>query len=290
MTTRAPAPRGARAGRDRRRPALAAGLARTPSPDGPAPAGAGHVGKVGRPEAEVRFAAGLRLFLAPRLRGGRVRVACDGTSTLGHVVESLGVPLPEVGDLAINGRPTAPSFRLGGGEVADVGVVRRPQPLPSPRFLLDVHLGTLACRLRLLGVDAAYGNDLDNDTLIARANAGRPVLLTQDRGLLRRRKLWQGAYVRGARPDEQLADVLDRFAPPLAPWTAAPRVTGSCHRSARPTLSSCCRPARGARTTASRAVPPAVASTGVAPTASGSSLQSNQRSALPQPLTPAGGS
>ena len=189
-------------------------------------AGAGHAGEVGRPEAEVRFAAGLRMFLAPRLRGGRARVACDGTSTLGHVVESLGVPLPEVGDLAVNGRPAAPSFRLGGGDVADVGAVRRPQPLPSPWFLLDVHLGTLARRLRLLGVDTAYGNDLDDDTLIAWANSERRVLLTQDRGLLRRRKLWHGAYVRGARPDEQLADVLDRFALPLAPWTRCTACNG----------------------------------------------------------------
>ncbi len=45
------------------------------------------------------------------------------------------------------------------------------------------------------------------------------MLLTQDRGLLRRRSLWLGGYVRGARPDDQLHDVLDRFRPPLAPWT-----------------------------------------------------------------------
>ena len=33
------------------------------------------------------------MFLAPRHRRGQVRVAWDGTSSLGHVVESLGVPL-----------------------------------------------------------------------------------------------------------------------------------------------------------------------------------------------------
>jgi uncharacterized protein len=181
---------------------------------------------VGRPEAEVRIAAGLRVFLAPRHRGGRVRVACDGTSSLGHVVESLGVPLPEVGRLTVNGRLVATAYRLNGGDVAGVGAMRRPQRLPSARFLLDVHLGTLARRLRLVGVDAAYANDLDDDTLIERANAGRRVLLTQDRGLLRRRKLWLGAYVRGARPDEQLHDVLDRFAPPLAPWTRCTACNG----------------------------------------------------------------
>jgi uncharacterized protein with PIN domain len=45
------------------------------------------------------------------------------------------------------------------------------------------------------------------------------VLLTQDRGLLMRRALRAGALVRGSGTEQQLADVLDRFAPALAPLT-----------------------------------------------------------------------
>ncbi len=155
-----------------------------------------------------------------------MRVACDGISSLGHLVESLGVPLTEVGGLVVNGEPAAPGYRPRGGDVVTVGAVARPQRVPSARFVLDVHLGKLARRLRLAGVDAAYANDLDDDALIEQANAGRRVLLTQDRGLLRRRKLWLGAYVYGARPDAQLADVLERFAPPLAPWTRCTACNG----------------------------------------------------------------
>lgn len=178
------------------------------------------------PEADVIVAAELRLFLRPGRRHGPVRVACDGVSSLGHVVESLGVPLTEVGSLTVNGALAGPGYRPGAGDVVEVGAVRRPQPLPAARFILDVHLGTLARRLRLVGVDTAYANDAADDVLVEQANAGRRVLLTQDRGLLRRRKLWLGAYVRGGRPDEQFADVLDRFAPPLAPWTRCPACNG----------------------------------------------------------------
>jgi hypothetical protein len=103
----------------------------------------------------------------------------------------------------------------------------RPQRLAEARFLLDVHLGTLARRLRLLGIDTAYANDRDDDTLIGEANAGHRVLLTRDRGLLRRRRLWLGAYVRGDDPNDQLRDVLDRFAPPLAPWTRCTTCNGT---------------------------------------------------------------
>lgn len=170
----------------------------------------------------LRFPPELHLFLSSRHRGeGEIRVTPDGTSSLGHVVESLGVPLPEVGTLLVDGQPVTPSYRPRTGEHVDVRPVARPQrPGPEPlRFVLDVHLGALARRLRLVGVDSAYRNDMDDDALIEQANAERRVLLTQDRGLLRRRALWRGAYVRGTGPDRQFADVLDRFEPRLAPWT-----------------------------------------------------------------------
>jgi uncharacterized protein with PIN domain len=174
----------------------------------------------------MEFATELRLFLRSRYRDGRVETGVDGTSSLGHVVESLGVPLPEVGEFWSGQEPVPPSYRPGDGDHVHVFAVRRPQPIPTPRFLLDVHLGTVARRLRLVGVDATYRNDLDDDTLIELANEQRRVLLTQDRGLLRRRKLWFGAFVRGDRPDEQFADLLDRFAPPLAPWTRCTACNG----------------------------------------------------------------
>jgi len=179
------------------------------------------------PEADIRVAPELALFLRSGRRarsGGRVR--CDGVSSLGHVVQSLGVPLTEVGALVVNGVPEQPRYRPRGGDVVQVLPVPRPQPVDRPGFLLDVHLGTLARRLRLVGVDAAYDRDADDDALIERANAARRVLLTQDRGLLQRRSLWRGAYVRGAGPDEQFADVLGRFAPALAPWTRCTACNG----------------------------------------------------------------
>lgn len=176
----------------------------------------------------VQVAEELWLFLPARDRRGRLRVAYDGSSSLGHVVQSIGVPLTEVGELLIDGRPVEHGHRPAAGDVVDVRAVRRPQRVTDVplRFLLDVHLGTLARRLRLVGLDVAYDNDRDDDSLIEQANAERRVLLTQDRGLLRRRTLWLGAHVRGSRPDDQFGDVLERFAPPLAPWTRCTACNG----------------------------------------------------------------
>src|SRR6516225_4364081 len=144
----------------------------------------------------------LALFLRRDRRRGPVPVTCDGVSTLGHVVESLGVPLTEVGALTVNAKPARPGYRPRDGDAANVSAMPRPQHVDAPAFLLDVHLGTVARWLRIVGVDAAYDRDADDDDLIELANGERRVLLTQDRGLLRRHTLWLGAYVRGTRPDE----------------------------------------------------------------------------------------
>jgi uncharacterized protein len=151
-------------------------------------------------------------------------VAAAATDTVGHVVQAAGIPLTEVGPITLDGIPVPVQARVKDGVLALAPVVR-PQPTPTspPRFLLDVHLGGLARRLRVLGLDAAYEPGADDPTLVDRAAAEERVLLTQDRGLLCRRALTAGALVRGAGTAAQLDDVLDRFAPPLAPWT---RCTG----------------------------------------------------------------
>ncbi|MFC8453718.1 Mut7-C RNAse domain-containing protein [Kitasatospora sp. NPDC057223] len=182
-----------------------------------------------RPEIWIGFAPELHVFVASAHRAERSRVRTDGASTIGHLVESLGVPLTEVGTLLTGGRPVHTSHVPRDGDEVSVRAVSRPQQLAGPaRFLLDVHLGTLTRRLRLLGIDAAYENpDIGDPALAARSAAEQRVLLSRDRGLLRRRELWAGAYVYSHRPADQLKDVLSRFAPELAPWTRCTACNGT---------------------------------------------------------------
>lgn len=183
-----------------------------------------------RATVTVAVAGPLRLFLPARARAdGRRVLPFDHDATAGHLVQAAGVPLTETGDLWLDGAPVAETARVPAGATVTVDPAARPQPPPPGGFLLDVGLGALARRLRLLGVDAAWSPDhrspdADDAELVAQALAERRVLLTQDRGLLRRRALRpgdraRGAFVRGTGADEQLADVLDRFALPLAPLT-----------------------------------------------------------------------
>ncbi|MPV88725.1 Mut7-C RNAse domain-containing protein [Georgenia ruanii] len=172
----------------------------------------------------VEIAPELRFHLPPPRRRPALTVPADPAVTVGHVVQALGVPLTEVGRLVLDGGPVDPPARAVGALLV-VPVAPAPQPAPTapPRFVLDVHLGSLARRLRLLGLDVAYARDAADDALVAAALAEDRVLLTRDREMLRRRALSlpprHAAFVRATAVEAQAVEVLRRFAPPLAPWT-----------------------------------------------------------------------
>jgi uncharacterized protein with PIN domain len=170
----------------------------------------------------------LQFFLPAKKRSAEQELPVDGTSTVGHLLAALGVPKTEVGELHVDGQPVDLGYRPRPGDRIAIAEVRRPQQAPTspPRFLLDVHLGTLARRMRLLGLDATYHQQADDDALLEESVAEQRILLTRDRGLLHRRALRWGAHINHQAPDEQLREVLDRFAPPLHPWTRCPRCNG----------------------------------------------------------------
>jgi uncharacterized protein with PIN domain len=87
----------------------------------------------------------------------------------------------------------------------------RPEPLREPRFVLDTHLGKLAHYLRLLGFDTLYDNGYEDDELAQISSREKRILLTRDRGLLKRSIVTHGYCVRGTNPRRQLTEVLRRF-------------------------------------------------------------------------------
>jgi uncharacterized protein with PIN domain len=94
-------------------------------------------------------------------------------------------------------------------------------PLPRPvRFVLDTHLGRLAGYLRLLGFDALYRNDTSDALLAALSQQEQRVLLTRDRGLLKRRIVEFGYCVRESDPKQQLISLFHRYrlAAEIEPW------------------------------------------------------------------------
>ena len=170
--------------------------------------------------ATLRFYGDLADLAWDADRDGSARVPVDRPRSVKDAIESCGVPHTEVDLVLVNGVSVGFDHPVGPDDRAavyppftelDVPSQVRPAPLEEHRFLLDVHLGKLAGRLRLLGFDTAYRNDADDADLAAAAVAERRWLLTRDRGLLMRSAVMHGYLVRSDDHREQLAEVVRRF-------------------------------------------------------------------------------
>ena len=81
-------------------------------------------------------------------------------------------------------------------------------PLAGVRFVVDANVGGLAPLLRTLGLDTAYGRDWDDAYIAGVAREQGRIVLTRDRGLLKRGEVVHGRLVRAREPLGQLAEVL----------------------------------------------------------------------------------
>jgi uncharacterized protein with PIN domain len=115
-------------------------------------------------------------------------------------------------------------------EALDIGSTARlrPVPLRDTRFVVDVNLGRLAQLLRLVGFDAWWTSNADDETLVDISLAQRRILLTRDRGLLKRRIVTHGVFVHSDDPEAQALEVIRRLdlGERLAPLTRCMRCNG----------------------------------------------------------------
>lgn len=153
----------------------------------------------------------------------QVELLLNRRASVKDIIESLGVPHTEVGALLVDGKEIAFShIPEQAGELikilphqppVDLGrpSLLRPEPLVQLRFLADANVGKLAKKLRMSGFDTAYDPGWMDEELAERAERERRVLLSKDRGLLKRSKVRYGLLIREEAPIRQLGQVLHFF-------------------------------------------------------------------------------
>jgi uncharacterized protein with PIN domain/sulfur carrier protein ThiS len=173
-------------------------------------------------KARLRFYEELNDFLPPARRKVEFEHRFDRRTSIKDMIESLGVPHPEVELILVNGRSVDFSHIVADGDRISVypvfesldvsSLIRlRDAPLRESRFVVDCNLGRLARYLRLLGLDCLYQNDFNDETVSRISQQQRRIVLTRDRRLLHRKIITHGLYVRAVDPREQVKEVLQRL-------------------------------------------------------------------------------
>ena len=163
-----------------------------------------------------------------------------------EIIESHGVPHTEVDLILANGESVGFSYVVRDGDRISVYPVfealditpllrLRPKPLREPRFVLDTHLGRLAAYLRMLGFDTVYEKETSDAELARISHDEHRILLTRDRGLLKRGAVTHGYYVRETQARKQLMEVVRRFdlATLLQPFTRCLRCNSTLYSASK---------------------------------------------------------
>ncbi len=187
--------------------------------------------------ADVRFFGDLVDFLPSR--EPVVQRTFDVSPSVKDTIEACGVPHTEVDLVLVDGQSVGWEHAVRDGEyisvyprfrtfdIAGLSAVHIPL-LAEPRFVLDVHLGTLSRYLRLLGFDATQPAAADDDELAARSAREARALLTRDLGLLKRMVVRHGYFIRSSDPLTQCVEVVRYFdaADAIAPFTRCMECNG----------------------------------------------------------------
>src|SRR5690554_2086427 len=145
-----------------------------------------------------------------------------GHPLIKNSIQSIGVPHSEVDLIMVNGESVDFNYKLAGDEDISVYPVfesldispiikLRPLPLRLTRFIVDVNLGKLAQKLRLLGFDTLFRNDFEDDEIVRISLDEKRIILTRDRGILKQNAVTHGYWLRNDDPKKQLSEVINRF-------------------------------------------------------------------------------
>ena len=175
-------------------------------------------------QAQLRivFSKTLCFLLPRRYRAKPVERTTLGKVSIKNVIESLGVPHTEVGQILANGQAVGFDYIPEGRVQIEVRSVvppleitrpslLRPEPFDGLRFVVDENVGKLALLLRILGIDTAYAPGWTDRHIVDRAQQERRVVLSKDVELLKCRQIRFGRLVRRVLPDGQLAEIVHFF-------------------------------------------------------------------------------
>jgi len=176
----------------------------------------------------LRFYEELNDFLPTAKKYQLIEFQCFQTTTCKDAIESLGVPHTEVDLVLVNGQSESFDHLLKDSdrvsvypmfESFDISSLTKVRATPirktkeaTTKFVVDVNLGKLAHFLRMLGFDTIYDRHLEDDEALAHIFKSQcRILLTRYIGLLKRKDVDHGYFVRSRAPKEQALEVLRRF-------------------------------------------------------------------------------
>jgi uncharacterized protein with PIN domain len=167
----------------------------------------------------IRFHEELNDFLSPKQLGQTIAVTFRGRRTVKDLIESLGVPHVEIDMIQAQGVTVELDYIVQDRD--DIHVHPGFHLALPPRFVIDENVAKLCPLLRMLGFDTLYAQGATDSWIATISKQEERTILSRDKGLLKRKEVHSGLYIRSTCSPEQLREVVERLKikPYCAPFT-----------------------------------------------------------------------
>lgn len=186
-------------------------------------------------KAKIHVLGSLKRFISHETSGSALTVTFELQPAVKDLIEAEGIPHTAIFKIEANGQRSDLSYNVNEGdsiriypfELVDTSNLDPVFVSPSS-FITDVHLGKLTKTLRLLGIDTTSNQKWDDNDIIQHSNREHRMMLTRDRGLLKRNDARFGYWVQSTDPDRQVEEIFNRFAlkEKLQPFTRCMECNG----------------------------------------------------------------
>ena len=169
--------------------------------------------------AFFHFHGSLNDFLRPAQKADTIAYSFKDLPAIKDAIEAIGVPHVEVDVILVNNQPVHFDYPLQAASEVQVYPFSNDYHWPpgyalinhdavEKKFVVDVHLGSLARTLRMLGFDTSYQSDYNDATIVDLALAEQRIVLTRDIGLLKHKVIRHGYWLRSQLVEAQVAEVV----------------------------------------------------------------------------------
>ncbi len=170
----------------------------------------------------LKFEPDLNFFLPEERRHRRFEYELNRRASVKDIIESLGVPHTEIGQITFEGQLVDFFFiPVSSGTLHVAGILMpfnvlnpsylRPDTFDEIRFIADVNVIRLGRLLILLGFDVEYSSEYSDSEIADIAQAENRIVLTRDTELLKRKKVVYARRVKSDLPYDQLVEVVSFF-------------------------------------------------------------------------------
>lgn len=162
----------------------------------------------------------LNFFVNKNKRNILFEHSFDDNPSIKDTIESIGIPHVEIGAIVVNGELKNFNYKLENNDhvliysfyenINSFENVLRPS-IKKYDFMTDENVGGMAKYLRMLGFNTIMIPEISDKEVAKITEKENRILLSRDIGLLKRKNVTYGLFLRSTNTEEQLFEVIKKF-------------------------------------------------------------------------------